>query len=315
MTTRPTRRLVLAAFVLFSVVAVVITVALSSGSPEPEEEPPARSGIDLERRIADFADRLTEDGGYRGPLRSERNIVAEGVALLIEGHRKDAERRLAEVDFGVRTLTDESTGRRYAEVADAPEAEVRRGWGRVYVALGRPVGWSVQVPHPAADRDSERLGIGMLRKAEGGVLVLAGAHRRAGRHGEADVSHRRDTVFHAVCAELAARKLPGIQLHGFADDSEPDHDVVVSSGAGHEGRPDARQLARALADERLDVCRAWVRHCTNAGRGNVQGRTADYRDVPFLHVEFSRSVRKSPARIARAVTALTRTAATWMHKE
>ncbi|MEK8143306.1 hypothetical protein NKH18_17715 [Streptomyces sp. M10(2022)] len=120
----------------------------------------------------------------------------------------------------MRTLTDTVTGRRFAEVSDRV-GEGRRGWGRVYVALGTPATWSVQVPHPVADAYSDTLGVGVLRGTPGGVLVLAGAHRRAGVHGAADVAHRRDSVFHAICAELTARRMPGIQVHGYADRSAP----------------------------------------------------------------------------------------------
>ncbi|MEW2318359.1 hypothetical protein [Streptomyces bauhiniae] len=106
-------------------------------------------------------------------------------------------------------------------------------------------------PHPVADQRTEQLAVGVLRDAPGGVLVIAGARRKAGDGDSADVAHRRDTVFHAVCAELARRGTPGVQLHGFAASSAPDYDSLAATSAGEEGR------------------------------------IADARHVPFPHVEFA----------------------------
>ncbi|WP_157839056.1 hypothetical protein [Streptomyces flavidovirens] len=278
----------------------------------PDGSRNAQQGIDLERRVNDFATDVVADSGYRPPTRAERRTVAEGVGLLVDGRSADAGRRLAEVDYQIRTLTDRATGRRYAEIADAA-GESRRGWGRVYVALGAPVRWSVQVPHPVADMGSERLGSAVLTGQSGGVLVVAGAHRKAGRGDASDVAHRRDTVFHAVCDELAERRLPGVQLHGFADSTEPDYDVIVSTGLGTstEARESGRRLARALGGRDFTVCRAWARKCVLEGRTNKQGRDAADLEVPFLHVEFSHSVRSDAASAGRAVAAVRSTVEAW----
>ncbi|MGR8010009.1 hypothetical protein [Streptomyces hypolithicus] len=274
--------------------------------------------VDLEDRINGFVTEVVADADFRPPTRAERGAIADGVGLLVAGRRDEAARALAEADFGVRTLTDGATGRQYAEVAESGgrrEAEAERGWGRVYVALGEPVRWSAQVPHPVADADSERFGSGVMAGWPGGVLVIAGAHREAGRGDAADVAHRRDTVFHAVCDELTRRRLPGIQLHGFADSTEPEYDVIVSTGRGTDGRTAARRLTEALRDENFEVCRAWVRRCVLEGRSNVQGREAAELDVPFLHVEFSRTVRADPTRTEAAVEALGATVAAWRQLE
>ncbi|MEU1145913.1 hypothetical protein ACFYO9_19850 [Streptomyces sp. NPDC005863] len=265
--------------------------------------------------ITAYTDGFHEDSGYRHPSRTDRNTVAEGVALLLDHRRPQAERRLADVDLAVRTVTDKSAGRRYAEIADRSEdGAAPRGWGRVYVDLDAPARWSVQVPHPVADRNTERLGAELMRRSPGGVLVLAGAHRDAGRGDEADVAHRRDTVFHAVCDELVRRGLPGVQLHGMADDSAPRHDVVASTGRGREAVTEGRALADALRGRGWDVCRAWARSCPLAGRSNVQGRAASARDVPFLHVEFGPRIREDRDRTRAAVGALTDVTRSWQRR-
>ncbi|MFI8873273.1 hypothetical protein [Streptomyces sp. NPDC055243] len=280
----------------------------SPSAPSPDGRP----GGNLERLITDYSSGFDEDSGYRHPTREDRRTMAAGIALLLDHRRTAAEHRLADVDFAVRTVTDPAGGRRFAEVADRSEGGAApRGWGRVYIDLDSPVRWSAQIPHPVTDRYTERLGARLLSRAPGGVLVVAGAHRKAGRGDEADVAHRRDSVFHAICAELVRRGLPGVQLHGMDDASAPKHDVVASTGRGREAVTEGRDLADALRERGYDVCRAWARSCPLAGRSNVQGRTAAARDVPFLHVEFDARIREDRDRSREVVEALAEVTRTW----
>ncbi|MGD3111040.1 hypothetical protein [Streptomyces sp. YGL11-2] len=310
------------AAVLFTLLAAL--VACCSGRPDgpaPHDagtsprpgataDPSGPSPVRLDRRIAASAAAFSADTGYRQPRRDDRRTMAEAVGLVLDGRREAAARRLSAIDYQLRVHLDATTGRQYAELADrSTQIPAPRGWGRVYIDLSAPVRWSVQVPHPVADQHTELLGARVLLNSPGGVLVIAGAHRDAGRDGAADVAHRRDTVFDAVCDELAARGLPGVQVHGFADDSAPGYDVIASPGVGSAGRADGRVLADALAGRAFRVCRAWVRSCPLEGTENVQGRAAADRHIPFLHVEFANSVRTDSRRATRAesaVQALTR---------
>ncbi|MGA4839006.1 hypothetical protein [Streptomyces sp. G45] len=288
-----------------------------SGSGSDDDWDRGLPGVraDLVRRITSFTSGFHEDSGYRRPSADVRRAAASGVAALVDRRRERAERRLASAHLSVRTVTDSATGRRYAEVAEvrdrSADAASPRGWGRVYVDLDSPVRWSVQVPHPVADRDTERLGAELLRRARGGVLVVAGAHRKAGRGDEADVAHERRSVFHAIVEELAERGLPGIQVHGMADDSAPDHDVVASTGRGREAVREGRDLARALARRGYEVCRSWARSCPLEGRANVQGRDAKAQESEFLHVEFAPKMRTESRHRRAAVAALAEVTRDW----
>ncbi|MET9412610.1 hypothetical protein ABZY03_00205 [Streptomyces klenkii] len=281
--------------------------------------PDAAGAVDLGRRITDYAAGMTADGSYRVPTERERRAIADGVRALLDGDRAAATRRLSGVGYAVRTLVDSGSGSgaRYAEIADATrEGEVRRGWGRIYADLrGGPARWQVQVPHPSADQRTEQLGIGLLRGAPGGVLVLAGAHRAADSGAgpdAADVAHRRDSVFAAVSDALADRRLPAVQVHGFADSSLPDYDVVVSPGSGEAGLPSARRLAAAYRAQGMRVCEVWERYCGRLeGRTNVEGEYAGEAGVPFVHVEHNRRVRDDDGLVAKAVRALVEIAKTW----
>ncbi|QIB42990.1 hypothetical protein [Streptomyces aureoverticillatus] len=301
---------------LAAVTAGVLSLTQCTSSSHDDRPRPAAdddgSRTGLEDVVTGYTAGFSEDSGYRRPSRTERHAVAEGVGLLLDRHRARAERRLADVDFQVRTVTDSGTGRRYAEVSDRSEdAAAPRGWGRVYVDLDSPIRWSVQVPHPVADRNTERLGAALLSRSSGGVMVLAGAHRKAGRGDEADVAHHRRSVFHAICDELAKRGVPGIQVHGMADDSAPRHDVVASTVKGREAVREGRDLADALRRRGYDVCRAWARSCPLEGRKNVQGRNAWAQETEFLHVEFSPKIRDRRKHMKAAVAAMTTVTRDW----
>ncbi|GAA0467761.1 hypothetical protein ACFQ2B_07695 [Streptomyces stramineus] len=311
---------------LSAVLAVTAALSVLAGCSRPADRPrPERpadrhtvathppGSVDLGRWITDFTDRITPEGAYRVPAARERRAVADGVRAFLDGDRPRAERSLATAGYTVRTLVDRDGGRRVAEIADATrDGEARRGWGRVYVDLRGPARWQVQVPHPAADLRTEQLGIGLLRGTPGGVMVLAGAHRNAGGGDEADVAHRRDSVFAAVSDALADRELPAVQVHGFADQSLPDHDVVVSTGNGSAGLSAARRLTGALRAEDLKVCEVWERYCGRLeGRTNVEGDYAEAAGVPFLHVEHNRRVRMDDGLVAGAVRALSEVTRRW----
>ncbi|MZD03578.1 hypothetical protein GTW43_01055 [Streptomyces sp. SID5785] len=273
-----------------------------------------RERVDLLARVARYTAPFDPDSGYRSPSSDDRATVARAVGLLVEGHREQAEQALSDVDFTLGTVVDEADGRRYTEIADrSDEGPAPRGWGRVYVADdGTPERrrWMVQVPHPVADRHTERVGVGVLRGTPGGILLIAGAHRKAGRGNASDVAHRRDTVFDAVADELVRRSLPAVQVHGFADASAR-HDVVASTGRGSVARGEGRDLADALRDDGFAVCRAWARSCPLEGRSNVQGRAASRQRVPFLHVELSNRIRTDAGRTDRVVAAFGRVTDRW----
>ncbi|MET7516072.1 hypothetical protein ABZS88_21865 [Streptomyces sp. NPDC005480] len=300
-----------------AVVATALVVGIThrdepADSRGPGARPGGRTDVDLLTRITDYTARFGPGTGYRPPTRTERRTAASGLKLLLDGRADQAGERLSRIDLALGTVTDSATGRRYAEISDrTEEGRAPRGWGRVYVETGSPARWSVQVPHPVADRNTERLGVGVLRGGHGGMLVIAGAHRKAGVGDAADVAHRRDTVFDAFCDELAERGLPGMQIHGFADDSAPGRDVIASTGRGREGRADGRLLADALGARDFDVCRAWARSCPLEGHTNVQGTKAAAEHVPFLHVEFAGALRTDDRRTARAVDAMARLTTAW----
>ncbi|MFD4535065.1 hypothetical protein ACFWNL_04440 [Kitasatospora sp. NPDC058397] len=325
METRGSRRpLLLSAAVLLvlAALAAVLTLAVrgsderpsaagaAAGAPAGRSGPTGPAPVDLAALVDGYTAGFTPGGPYTAPDAGQRRAIADGVLGALDGQAEQAGRSLARVGYRLTEFTEAATGRRVAEIADGTDAE-GRGWGRVYLDLSARTGWSVQVPHPVSDARTEALGVDLFRAAPGGVLVLAGAHRRAGADGASDVAHRADTVFAAVVEALTGRGLPGIQVHGFDEGSLPGQDAVVSSGAGRPG-PAAELTATGLGKAGYAACRAWREKCGQlGGTTNVEGRFAAGLGVPWLHVELGNGLRTEPARRAAVAGVLAQTARGW----
>ncbi|GGV10519.1 hypothetical protein GCM10010495_24930 [Kitasatospora herbaricolor] len=313
------RRALPVVLLALAVLAVVLTAALGgardgSGADGAtgQAAPAGPEQVDLAARVHAYTAGFGPSTPYTTPDEEQRRAVADGVAQAVEGGPAQAGPRLRAAGYRLTEWVDSASGRRFAEIADASGgSEAERGWGRVYLDLSAKASWSVQVPHPVFDTDTELLGVAAFRAAPGGVMVLAGAHRKAGAGGSSDPAHRTDTVFDAVIGALAARGLPGIQVHGFDEGSLPGRDAVVSGGSSSPG-PAAQLTADGLEGAGFAVCRAWRDRCGHLeGTTNVQGRFAAGLGVPWLHVELGNGLRTDPARRAEVAAALGVTARSW----
>jgi len=246
------------------------------------EEPAAApsEATDLGAQLREFAAGLHAGDPYRPPGPAERR------RLLLALHALEAGRPAHAPGFTVRTGNDEETGRPFGLLVNPPG---ERAWGWYLVDRSAPPRLVIEVPHPNSDLHTEEVGLALYRSVPGSVLLVAGAHRKAG-DGAADVAHHADSMFQAVASDLAGRGLPQVQLHGFHDDNLPDSDVVVSPGASEPGGY-VRRVADQLAED-FQVCRSWRQDCGRLeGTTNVQGRDAAERGTPFVHVEISRTIR------------------------
>ena len=264
--------------------------------------PDSASVPSLDRQIDDLTARLDPGQGYRSPSRTETRRAVAAVEQLTAGDIDAARSRFAALGFTVDRLYDVPAQRDYL-VAAAQKAGPR-SWGMLVVPAhqGRP-DILIEVPHPRADRHTERIGLGLLRTVADAGLLLAGAHRRAA-DGAADVAHQPGSLFHAVAHDYGRQGALQLQLHGFADDSLPGTDVVISSGRTRAGRR-VRQLADALDGIGLDVRRAWRDGCgVLEGTTNAQGRAAARDNLEFVHVELNHSTRTDEARRDAVIGAL-----------
>ncbi len=243
----------------------------------------------LDTRLAQLVDRLDPGGRYRDPTPDEGRQAIRATDQLLTGNPATA--LFDQLGLDTSVAVDAATNRRYALAASRPQTS--RAWGLLVIDLtARPLDLLLEVPHPVADQDTEQIGLALFRAIPGAALLVAGAHRRAAA-GAADVAHQTQSLFHTLATHLASRGLAQLQLHGFDDDSLPDHQIVVSAGAG---QPDhnAEQLAAHLTGAGFDVCRTWSRRCGSLeGRSNTQGLAAAQHGYPFIHLEVDHSTRAS----------------------
>jgi hypothetical protein len=162
------------------------------------------------------------------------------------------------------------------------------GWGAI--AFRGPPTLLIEVPHPGSDRHTTFLGLALFHAIPTAALLVAGAHRTS-----ADVAHLPESLFHAYAQTLATTEL---QLHGFAAESAPDTDAVLTPGPGHP-TPLHDALTETLTNQGFRV-----RHHEHlAGRTNAQGMAAAERGAPFLHLELAPLVRLHHRdRVVKAVT-------------
>jgi hypothetical protein len=294
----------LAAAVVLTATGVVMTGLLPArGRPS---SPPDRSvADDIERYLVTFAAQLDPGQPYRDPTPSERQVAAEGLRPLLSGVDTDPESAAApftQLGFNHRVDVDDTTGRRYLILSSSPGDP--RAWGVIVVDLSAPIHLVVEVPHPKFDLHTEVFGARLFRAVPGTILLMAGAHRRAG-DGAADVAHNDRSLFNALTDELAATGRPQLQLHGFADGSLAGQDAVVSTGVAPPSASAVR-VADRLADIDLRVCRPWQQTCGELeGTLNVQARQADRLGSVFVHLELKNRIRTDDAIRTAVVGALT----------
>lgn len=179
------------------------------------------------------------------------------------------------------------------------------GHGLYAVRPGAGGGVVVQVPHPVADLDSETLGTELFQRAGADVLMVAGAHRRAG-DSAGDVAHEAGSAFAAVDRAVVGRGSTIVQVHGFAADGYPDSygDVVLSSTDADPSQL-VLDVAEALRAADVEVCVYDGDRCSRlAGTTNMQAAHARAVGADFLHVEISDASRADEEQTAAVIAAL-----------
>lgn len=274
----------------------------SPGSADPVA--PASAGpADLATAVVHFGGQLKPAAAYRDPTAEERSRVQNAVDLLLAGRHglDEATGLLSAVGYQGTVGTDSATGREYVMYQAQPGSD--RPWGMLVVDLSRPAQLAIEVPHPNSDLQTEDLGARLYRAVPGSVLLVAGAHRRVANN-RADAAHNSDGMFQAVAGQFARAGINQIQLHGFAEQSLPGMEAVVSNGQ-RRSSPPLRRVADALQAAGFATCRAWTEKCGQLeGTTNVQADEAHRRQSVFMHVEITAPVRQDPARRAALVAAL-----------
>jgi hypothetical protein len=285
--------------------------ARSGGDIRAQSRPPgvATTSGDLRALVGSFTEKIPRrsSGDYEAPSSLEARRMAQAYHA-IRADRLDRAARLARrVGYAVRLYTDTVTRRRLVELAPARD-RARPGWGLFLHDRGSRSRLVIEVAHPVADVDTEKVGVELFRRARATDLFVAGAHRRADRDGSADVAHRADSVFQAVHRATVGRGAVVIQPHGFdASRSERGFgDSVLSDGTPNPP-PLLLRATDALRGAGYDVCLFTGQDCSRlAAETNVQGQATREAGGVFMHVELARQIRVERADRVRVTTALGR---------
>jgi hypothetical protein len=237
---------------------------------------------------------------WRSPTLDERHAVIEAVTGLAQSSDtcpqtqvQRARRRLA--DVGMKLHEIELGGRRVIVVQEGEEVF---GAGMLALRCGAAVPIVWQAPHPFFDRHSGDIILRWFTDGKSRAAMWATVHRYRATADElqaadihpADVTREPGSLFHAMTVALARadNKLRFIQVHGYADSTEPRYRAILSTG-------DRSHPLSALG-ERMNslvgpVGIYGVHDVRLAGTRNVQGRAL--ADVPgrFIHVELSATTR------------------------
>ena len=180
----------------------------------------------------------------------------------------------------------------------------KRGGGFVAIRPGSGRALVVEAPHTFYDAGTLEIALRVFHELKARAFLANTMHRggtgtkqerqRAALSGESDfdVAHNPATYFgaaHKVLIELDPGLLV-VQIHGFADDSAPGVDAIVSAALTSG---DARGLARAIQQTTDARARAYPDEINVLGATtNVQARVCRDARMPFLSIELSRSFRQ-----------------------
>lgn len=249
---------------------------------------------DLDAWLAGFAATISEQQLYREPTEVEAEDFIAGLYSLISGDETD--QRITDLGFTISGGCDDDSKKHYVLVEN--ETGTDRSWG-VYILPKEPITMIIEVPHPVADTNTEVQGLDLWRKIPGAMLIIAGCERSVGESqdgsGLADVSWNAGSLFHRVAAELVQYGYPQVQIHGYADSSDPDHDIILSMCSANDQDP-LHFMARSYQSAGFRTATFWDDSEQQlTAFGNVQGEVARQYGTHMLHIEQNYTVRTSEA--------------------
>jgi hypothetical protein len=276
------------------------TAGTFAAGDDPRLPPGIGAVTDLATDFAAFAATITSADTYVEPDGTQSTNAIDGISRLIQG--RDASSLLTPLGF---TLSSgyETVSRKPYALAKSEYAGGNRKWGWYLADLSAPLSMVIEAPHPGFDTDSEQLALKLWQRVPGAVLLMAGAHRNAAA-ALADVAHQTGSLFHQVAAYLSQYGAPQVQIHGFADASDPGIHTVISSGDATAG-PAIKRVADLAVDNGLVVHRGWLGEGSGLqGTTNTQGDAANTAGTAFIHVETSNTLRTTPSLTAALIDAL-----------
>ncbi len=192
-----------------------------------------------------------------------------------------------------------------------------RGWGLYIFRTGsgnRDL--VIEVPHPADDLYTNRIGIIAFTRSKAKAFLMSGAHRRTNRDMSSDVAHSTTSIFQAVHETVTGSSTTVIQIHGFTLIKEPGYpQIVLSLGDGVATSP-VRKLSSILK------AKGFTTGIANEGNlkeleaaTNTQGKYANNIGAVFIHMELESSIREHPVEYKKVVSAIREFASRYVKEE
>ncbi|HYG84021.1 MAG TPA: hypothetical protein VD907_04020 [Verrucomicrobiae bacterium] len=260
----------------------------------------------LDDWLTEFSRHIKARQPYREPTPEEAAAFIGGLWALIRGDTESPV--MAELGFTTHVAVDTKTNRPFTLVYN--EYGTERAWGAyvidtTFTAAPRPIRGLVEAPHIVFDTYSEKLALEIWRAYPGILLLISGTHRTdVSFTNPRDVAHQPGSLFHQVAMAFTKRGIPQFQQHGFSDETDPEHDIIISSGDAKNSEA-IKRLADALEAAGFRIARNWDNTATiMKGMDNVQGAAAEADGTAFAHVEVSKTVRVSEELRARYLQAV-----------
>jgi hypothetical protein len=261
---------------------------------------------DLGRFVDRFVAALSERRVYTSPTARQAALLSETYRAMRAGKLQRAESLARPLGYRVFRYLDTATHRRLTMLIETRKP--RRGWG-LYVHSPRSRSrLIVEVAHPHADLETEKVGVGVFRRANAADLFVAGSHRYAAEDGSSDAAHNPSGPFEVVHRGALTPAAVVLQPHGF-DEGERNAQygqIIVSSGKAPSNL--AASLAEKLRARGFPTCVYSPGHCEGLGATtNVEGRSTRAVGARFIHVELALPLRERDDLRTRVVSTVANT--------
>jgi len=247
----------------------------------------------------------TGDGTYNIPTAAQADDMGAAFGKIMAGDLAGAAALVNPYAHDVVKFTDTDVARDYVMIRERPSPT--RFWGfYVWSLATAPTGMCVEAPHTKADIHTHTQGAALFVKANARAYLMSTTHRNsvtttdAGGNKASDLANYTGNnpfqSVHAVAVQAPADVDPdayAMQIHGFADATDPDYDIILSEG---QASPSQRTQDLA-ADLRTGPGAFRVRVYDGTGvlsaTPNVQGQQSRPLGVYWLHVEQNTTLRNS----------------------
>lgn len=290
-------------FLIAAVGVLMLLIMVGTRLQNALSPPVELASGDLAAAISSHVNAIPRSGSeaYDVPTYSQSKTMGKAFEAIEAGNLSRAASLVDNLEYDVVQYKDTGTGRKHTMLRERQNADGSwpHAWGTYIFSPESTSNTAIEVVHPLADLDSEKVGLETFRRANAKYLLIAGAHRKSNADESADVAHAETSVFEQIHRAAISPSTKVLQPHGFSEAKHPHYgEVLVSPGTD---RPTllAKDISSALQGAGFDA-RLYdgVSYSELSATTNVQETSTREIGASFLHVELSRSVRDDDSRRA-----------------